>query len=107
IRDSSYGASHDVNDPNMTPEAIVRTAAQENLSIVAIADHNEISNVQAALDVGSELGILVIPAIELSTPEGHLLCYFETIEALSTFHGRLNIVERHTQTSRCQNSMHD
>lgn len=103
----SFGASHDVNDPEMTPEAIVRTAAQENLSIVAIADHNEISNVQAALDVAEELGILVVPAIELSTPEGHLLCYFETIEALSAFHGRLKIVERHTQTSRCQNGMHD
>jgi predicted metal-dependent phosphoesterase TrpH len=33
----------------MTPEAIVATAAQEGLGIVAITDHNEIGNVEPAL----------------------------------------------------------
>ena len=32
----SYGASHDVKDATMTSAAIVRTAAQESLSIIAI-----------------------------------------------------------------------
>jgi predicted metal-dependent phosphoesterase TrpH len=45
----SRGASHDVRDVTMTPEAIVATAAQEGLGIVAITDHNEIGNVEPAL----------------------------------------------------------
>ena len=43
----SFGGSHDLRDPTMTPEAIVRTALQEQLSIIAIADHNEVGNVEA------------------------------------------------------------
>jgi predicted metal-dependent phosphoesterase TrpH len=46
----SYGASHDVKDASMTSAAIIQTAAKEGLSIVAITDHNEISNVEPALE---------------------------------------------------------
>jgi predicted metal-dependent phosphoesterase TrpH len=42
----SYGASHDVRDAGMTSAAIVQTAVNEGLSIIAITDHNEISNVE-------------------------------------------------------------
>lgn len=63
----SYKASHDVSDTVMTPQAIVDTAIQERLQIVAIADHNEIANVQAVVAAGEAAGILVIPAVELST----------------------------------------
>ena len=48
----SYGGSHDVHDTTMTPEAIMQTAVQENIAMVAITDHNEISNVQRAIDAG-------------------------------------------------------
>ncbi|NNA50290.1 TrlF family AAA-like ATPase [Pseudomonas lactis] len=101
----SYQASHDVHDAEMTPEAIIATAVKENLSLIAVADHNEISNVQAAIKAGTAAGVLVIPAVELSTPEGHLLCYFPTIEALQQFHGRLNLAERGTANSRCSDAM--
>lgn len=102
----SHLASHDVTDIEMTPQAIVETAARENLSIIAVADHNEISNVQAAVNAGREVGILVIPAVELSTPEGHLLCYFPTVETLSSFHGRLDLADRGLANSRCRTAMH-
>jgi predicted metal-dependent phosphoesterase TrpH len=46
----SYGGSHDVSDQTMTPEAIVQTAAKENLSIIAITDHNEIGNADSILN---------------------------------------------------------
>ena len=102
----SYPASHDVTDKAMTPQAIVDTAVQENLRIIAIADHNEIGNVQAAVTAGDAAGVLVIPAVELSTPEGHLLCYFPTVAALTQFHGRLDLADRGLSNSRCRNSMH-
>ena len=101
----SFVASHDVKDSAMTAQAIVETAVAEKLDLIAIADHNEIRNVRDALVAGEAAGLLVIPAVELSTPEGHLLCYFPTIEALEQFHGRLDLTDRGTQNSRCKTNM--
>jgi len=101
----SYQASHDVNDIDMSPAGIVATAVREKLALIAVADHNEISNVHATMVAGMEAGVLVVPAVELSTPEGHLLCYFPTLEALQQFHGRLNLADRGTANSRCSDAM--
>src|ERR1700682_6372696 len=78
----SFGASHDVTDAAMTADGIVKTAADERLSIIAITDHNAISNIERAIQASQGALVLVIPAIELSTPQGHLLCYLPTIDAL-------------------------
>ncbi|MDI3357153.1 AAA family ATPase [Pseudomonas sp. UYIF39] len=102
----SYIASHDVKDEGMTPEAIVATAVAEDLQIIAVADHNEIGNVQRAVEAGVAAGVLVIPAVELSTPEGHLLCYLPDVSSLQQFHGRLDVVDRGLDKSRCRNAMH-
>ena len=101
----SHVGSHDVSDPSMTPEAIVAMAIKESLAIIAIADHNEISNVERALKASGGTPLVVIPAIELSTPQGHLLCYFKTLQSLKRFHGQLLLVDSGLQTSRCQQSM--
>lgn len=98
----SFGGSHDVRDERATPENIVQEAASEGLSIVAIADHNEICNVRAAVCAGAAAGILIIPAVELSAPEGHLLCYLPSPEAMDRFYHRLSIVGRGTVDCRCQ-----
>ncbi len=103
----SYGASHDVRDATMTPQAIVATAAREGLAIIAITDHNEIGNVEAALLAAQGSGIYVVPGIELSTPQGHLLCYLPTLDALRRLHGQLSIVDRGIATSRCQQAILD
>lgn len=101
----SYSASHDVKDAAMTAEAIVRTALAEKLDIIAIADHNEISNVNAGLKAAEGTGLLVVPAVELSTPQGHLLCYLPTFTALNRFYTSLSIVDSGTPNSRCQQSI--
>lgn len=101
----SYGGSHDVSDQTMTPEAIVQTAAKESLSIIAITDHNEIDNVQRAVDASKNTFVTVIPGVELSTPQGHLLCYFPDVQVLQQFHGRLQFADRQTANSRCNQSM--
>ncbi len=98
----SHGASHDCHDDAATPEAIVAAAKAEGIAIIAIADHNEISNVRAAVAAGEASGILVVPAVELSTPEGHLLCYAPTPDALERFFNRLDIADRGTKDCRCQ-----
>ena len=98
----SLGSSPDVSDQAATPAAIVTMAKQEGLAIIAITDHNEISNVSSAIRSAQDTGLLVIPAVELSTPEGHLLCYVPTLDALERFFNRLQIADRHTPQCRCQ-----
>ncbi|MCZ2075580.1 MAG: AAA family ATPase [Bryobacterales bacterium] len=101
----SFGASHDVKDTSMTPAAIVDTAVSEGLGLIALTDHNEICNVLTALKAADGKPVLVVPGVELSTPEGHLLVYFADYESLSNFHGKLDFADRGTQTSRCQTAL--
>jgi PHP family Zn ribbon phosphoesterase len=98
----SFGASHDVTDANATPAAIVEASKREGLAIIAISDHNEISNVRPAIEAGRNNDVLVIPGVELSTPEGHLLCYAPSADALERFFNRLQIADRRTANCRCQ-----
>ena len=60
----SYSASHDVRDAKMTPAAVVQTAIRENLAIIAITDHNEISNVEEAVRATVNTGVLVVPGVD-------------------------------------------
>jgi histidinol phosphatase-like PHP family hydrolase len=100
----SFGASHDVQDISSTPEAIVREAIVQRLDFLALTDHNEIRNVPGALAAASGR-IVVVPGVELSTPEGHLLCYARDFDALERFWGKLTISDRGTDQSHCQTAM--
>jgi hypothetical protein len=91
----------------MTPELIVKEAITQKLDLIAIADHNETSKVPSVLQAADRSRLYVVPAIELSTPQGHLLCYLPNIETLQAFLGRLNFADRGTANSRCQNSVLD
>jgi len=83
--------SYDVFDELMTPEGIVDAAIAENISLISITDHNEIGNVEIAISYAANKPILVIPGIELSTTQGHLLVYFAEFAQLKTFVGKLEI----------------
>lgn len=101
----SFPASHDVKDAGMTPAAIVATAEKEGLSFIAVTDHNEISNVGTAIAAAVGTKVTVIPGVELSTPEGHLLVYFRTVETLQRYYAQLELEGRGTSDSRCSTSM--
>jgi ABC-type dipeptide/oligopeptide/nickel transport system ATPase component len=103
----SFGASHDVKDPAMTPKGVVETAVAEGLALIALTDHNEITNVEFALAESTGRSILLIPGVELSTPQGHLLVYFAQLSDLKDFHGKLAFAGRGTANSRCQTAMLD
>lgn len=85
------GGSYDVTDTAMTPEAIVDRALAENLQVIAIADHNAIGNIRAAVAHAAGKQILVVPAAELSTLQGHMLIYCPTVEKMEGFYGKLTI----------------
>jgi ABC-type Mn2+/Zn2+ transport system ATPase subunit len=99
--------SHDVTDPAATPVNIVQTAIDNGLSVIAIADHNEISAVEAAIDTARGKPVLVVPAVELSTMQGHLLCYLPDLRSLQQFHAQLTVRDSGNPNSRVENAMID
>lgn len=85
------GGSYDVTDPQMSPTNIVDTAIAKGLSVISITDHNEILNSTRAVNYAEGKEILVVPGVELSTPQGHLLLYFDTVAHLRGFIGHVTI----------------
>lgn len=85
--------SYDVEDTNMIPSKIIEKAIQENIDIISITDHNSIGNVEEAIELSHGQPILVIPGVELSTPQGHLLIYCPDYVSLNKFFNELSISE--------------
>ena len=98
----SFGdeGSYDVTDSTMTPENIVDTAIDKGLSIISITDHNEDRNAKRAIKYAEGKDILIIPGIEISTIQGHLLLYFEKYEELKNFRGKLSISDNRETCSQ-------
>lgn len=67
------------SDGQLCPSGIVRLAREKGLSAVGITDHDTVSGLAEAMAAGRELGLKIIPGIELSTEwegrEIHLLGY--------------------------------
>lgn len=67
------------SDGSMTPAELVKHAKESGLAAAAISDHDTADGVKEAMKTGAEIGIEVIPAIELSAvsdTETHILGYF-------------------------------
>lgn len=63
----------------MTPSAIVRTALEIGLEMIAICDHNAAGNA-GAVQEAADGGIAVIPGIEITTAEeAHVLGWFPDV----------------------------
>lgn len=73
------------SDGLAAPRRVVEQAAEVGLRVIALTDHDTVDGVAAAQAAGRELGVEVIPAVELSTSwagqEVHLLGYFVDIRA--------------------------
>lgn len=73
-------------DNDMTPNNLVHMAALLGCEILALTDHNTCRNTPAAVRVGEQAGILVVPGMELCTAEeAHVVCLFETVEGALGF----------------------
>jgi len=68
------------SDGLLAPEALVRLAKEAGVAVLAVADHDTTDAVDAALAAGRQLGVEVIPAVEINTDvddtEVHILGYF-------------------------------
>ena len=70
------------SDGTFSPRELVAHAKELGLFALAVSDHDTIGGWREALDAGAELGVRVVPAIELSVSDGngkfHLLGFFPT-----------------------------
>ena len=68
-------------DNESTPGNIVGMSVIKNLDVIALTDQKKKKNCAAAMAIGKEYGITVIPGMELTTSEEvHVLCLFHTLE---------------------------
>ncbi len=73
-------------DNDMTPNNIVNMAKLKELDIIALSDHNSVKNCRATIEAGKEIGLTVIPAMELTSSEDvHILCLFPDCQKAEAF----------------------
>lgn len=66
---------------DMTPRRIIDKALEKGLDIIALSDHNSAENVSIAAELARDKGIMVLPAMEItSIEEAHVLAIFETVD---------------------------
>ena len=73
-------------DMDMTPNNLVNMAKLLGLDMIALTDHNTSLNCEAAIKVGEQVGLLVIPGMELTTAEDiHAVCLFPDLDKALAF----------------------
>ncbi|MCZ2128447.1 MAG: PHP domain-containing protein [Anaerolineales bacterium] len=63
-------------DATATVRAILKQAANIKLDVIALTDHDEIRGAFEAQQLAPKYGVEVIPGVEVSTADGHLLALF-------------------------------
>jgi len=68
------------SDGALTPTELLRKVKEAGLEVVSITDHDSVSGLAEATELGKQIGIEVIPGMELSATLGnsevHILGYF-------------------------------
>jgi len=78
---------------DMVPPLVLSRARQLGVEAIAITDHNSAENVPAFMAKGKEMGIEILPGMEVQTKEDiHMVCLFDTLEQVLAWQ---NIVYRH------------
>jgi PHP family Zn ribbon phosphoesterase len=101
------------NDPEGTPDlqAYVDTALAREVSVLGVTDHNTVRRVREAMKAAEGKPLLVLPGIEISTHEGHLLALFApaNLNALEAFAnpGNLKLVKVSDSEQRSSRSLLD
>ncbi len=73
-------------DNDMTPYNLVNMAKIFGYDIIALTDHNTCDNCESAIKVGQQIGLTVVPGMELCTSEEiHCVCLFPTLQKAKEF----------------------
>lgn len=88
-------------DGSCSIETILMQAERRQLDVIAITDHNSISGVEEALSKAKKYNIQVIPAIEISTSDGHLLAYEVTKPVIRGLSLQESVLQVHAMNGFC------
>ena len=84
------------SDGTLTPREVVAQAARQQVSPIALTDHDTVAGIPEVLQAGAEMSVEVIPGVELSAHEDsqeiHILGYFIRWED-TAFQGTLDTLE--------------
>ena len=69
VQEKTYGAT--------TPEEVVQAALDADLDAIAVTDHNTSSWCDKIAAAAAGKKLVVLPGVEISTTEGHLLAIWE------------------------------
>lgn len=73
-------------DNENTPNNIVGMALVNGLDIIALTDHNSTANCRVTVEVGRQMGVIVVPGMELTTAEEiHVVCLFPDCDRAEAF----------------------
>ena len=64
-----FHAHSNVSDGTFTPEELVAEAARRGVAVMAITDHDDVRGAEPAALRGRELGVEVVPGVEISVSE--------------------------------------
>ena len=72
-------ASEDMDEKwsNSTAEDLVAIAIEKGLDVIAITDHNTAAWCDDVRAAASRTSLTVLPGVEISTPQGHILALFD------------------------------
>jgi hypothetical protein len=72
------------SDGTFEPEELVRHAAERDLEVIAVTDHDTTGGLEAASEAGVAAGVEVVPGVEFSAEyDGtsvHVLCYWMDVD---------------------------
>jgi predicted metal-dependent phosphoesterase TrpH len=72
------------SDGTFTPAELVRLAAERELDVVALTDHDTTDGLEAAAATGVEVGVDVVPGVEFSAEylgtSIHVLCFWPDVD---------------------------
>ncbi len=73
-------------DNEMTPYNLVNMAKLFGYDIIALTDHNCCKNCESAVKIGQQIGVTVVPGMELCTSEEiHCVCLFPDVDRAMEF----------------------
>lgn len=74
----------DRSDGTFSPAELVRLAAERGLDVISVTDHDTTAGLDEAIATGAEVGVEVVPGVELSAEyertSVHVLCYWMDVE---------------------------
>ncbi len=83
------------SDGKFQPSVLLKKAMDGGLACISVTDHDNVDGIDEAIEAGKEIGVEVIPGVELSSEhkgrEVHILGYFidyknnELLEHLTSF----------------------